>query len=74
MGLTDTVFGWLRRGACQAVLSGVADACDQIAGDAPADDDTPLRLAGLRARLAALPAPDATEADAPRTRKGVSRG
>lgn len=73
MGLTDTFFGWLRRGACQAVLSGVADACDQLAAPDALGGDGAARL-----RLVltpALPAPtDAPEADAPAKRKGAGRG
>lgn len=70
MTLTDTFFGWLRRGACQAVLSGVADACESLAATDATEGDGAARL-----RLVLTPAlPAPTEADAPARRKGAARG
>ena len=66
-----TFLGWLRAAARDAVLAGVSDAAAELAGD----DDPGPAVALLRARLApALLAPDGTEADAPRGRKGAARG
>ena len=54
-----TLWSWIRRRTCEAIMAGAADALAQLDGDGP--DGTADAAAGLLARLRALPSPDAEE-------------
>jgi hypothetical protein len=73
-------FHWLREGVRQAVVLGIADACDDIGQHAKGDDFGPALAASLREKMAAESSPaaalpgrtvDATAT--PRTRKRLGR-
>ncbi|MGA0038840.1 MAG: hypothetical protein ACO3NZ_03235 [Pirellulales bacterium] len=75
-------FHWLREGVRQAVVVGIADACDAIGQQAKGEDFGPALAASLRERVAAeSPQPalatagrtiDASPAGGPRRRLGRS--
>ena len=73
-------FHWLREGVRQAVVLGIADACDDIGEHAKGDDFGPALAASLREKLAAdtspgggLPGRTVDAASPPRTRKRLGR-
>lgn len=73
-------FHWLREGVRQAVVLGIADACDDIGEQAKGDDFGPALAASLREKLAADPSPNGAlpsrtvdAANPPRTRKRLGR-
>lgn len=73
-------FHWLREGVRQAVVLGVADACDDIGQHAEGEDFGPSLAAALREKLAsdssssvALPARSIDAAGTSRTRKRLGR-
>lgn len=73
-------FHWLREGVRQAVVLGIADACDDIGQQAQGDDFGPALAASLRERLAAetpeaaaLPGRTVDAGTPTRTRKRLGR-